>query len=160
MVRKLFHMVISLVGSILVCVHNFYSHRLIPFIKQCGCTRPSPNNSLMSIKQSVMNPKNIQQEILVFTQTSFAQKTLAEKGDKNENTYPAEELEKAFWNGMLNEMLPELMLPIQEQKSEVFIWQIYSSEFSLLINTAETPDMAKDSHSLNPYFFLSNPKMN
>src|SRR4030095_2396479 len=107
-----------------------------------------------------MKPKNIQQEILVFTETSFAQKTLLEKRESDERVSPGEELEKAFWNGMLNEMLPELMLPIQGQRVEIFIWQISTGESSLLIDLAETPDIAKDSDSINPYLFLSALQMN
>jgi hypothetical protein len=114
----------------------------------------------MSIKQSVMKPKNIQQEILVCTETSFAQKTLAEKRDSDERVSPAEELEKAFWNGMLNEMLPELMLPLQGRRLEIYIWQISTGESSLLIDMAETPDIVKDSHSINPRLLLSKSKMN
>ena len=71
-----------------------------------------------------MKQKNIQQEVLVLTQTSFAQKALIEDNGGNEKTCPAEELEKGFWNGLLNEMLPELMLPMQGRRSELFIWQI------------------------------------
>ena len=114
----------------------------------------------MSIKQSVMQPKNIQQEILVFTQTSFAQKTLVEKRDSDERTSPAEELEKAFWNGMLNEMLPELLLPIQGRRLEIYIWQISTGESSLLIEIAETPDIVKDWHSINPGLLLPTRSMN
>ena len=107
-----------------------------------------------------MKSKNIQQEILVYTETSFAQKTLVEKRDIDERVSPSEELEKAIWNGMLNEMLPELMLPIQGGKSEIYIWQICTGESSLLIDMAETPNIVKDSHSINPYLFLSALKMN
>jgi hypothetical protein len=107
-----------------------------------------------------MKPKNIQQEILVFTQTSFAQKTLAEKRDSDERVCPAEELEKAFWNGMLNEMLPELKFPVQGRKLKIYIWQISTCESSLLIDVAETPDIVKDWQSINPRSLLSTNRMN
>jgi hypothetical protein len=107
-----------------------------------------------------MKPKNIQQEIMVFTETSFAQKTLLEKRDSDERVSPAEKLEKAFWNGMLNEMLPELILPRRGRRLEIYIWQISTGESSLLIDVAETPDIIKDLHSINPYLFLSALKMN
>ena len=107
-----------------------------------------------------MKPKNIQQEILVFTETSFAQKAFIEVRDSEERASPAEQLEKAFWNGMLTEMLPELMLPIQGWSLEIYIWQISIGESSLLIDIAETPDLVKDSHSINHHLFLSALKMN
>ena len=106
-----------------------------------------------------MKPKNIQQEILVFTETSSAQKTLVEKRDSDEGASPAEELEKAFWNGMLNEMLPELMLPMQGRRLEIYIWQISTGESSLLIDIAETPDIVKDWQSINPRSLLSTNRM-
>ena len=107
-----------------------------------------------------MKPINIQQEILVFTQTSFAQKTVIEKGDIDERASPGEELEKAFWNGLLNEMLPELMLPMEGRRVEIYIWQISAGESSLLIDMAETPDIIKDWQSINPRLLLSTTKMN
>ena len=169
MICKVFHLLIGIAESIrnrfnvcrLLGVNNFYSRWLMRFFNKDRCTRPSVNNSLVSIKQSVMKPKNIQQEILVFTQTSFAQKkSFVEKRNSNEITCSAEELEKAFWNGMLNEMLPELMLPLQRQVSELSIWQISTGESSLLIDMAETPDIVEDSRSINPYLFLSTSNIN
>jgi hypothetical protein len=126
-----------------------------------GSIWSSYKKSFISIKKpSVMKQKNIQQEVLVLTQTSFAQNVLIENNGNNKKTYPAEKLEDAFWNGLLNEMLPEIMLPMQERQSELSIWQISAGEYSLLIDMAETPDIVEDSHSINPYFFLSEPKMN
>ena len=114
----------------------------------------------ISIKQSaVMKQKNIQQEVLVLTQTSFAQKALIGNGGAKKFC-PAEELEQGFWNGLLNEMLPELMLPMQGRRSELFIWQISFGEFLLLIDMAETPVIIEDSYSINPSCFLSLSKMN
>ena len=76
----------------------------------------------------------------------------------NKKSYPAEEFEKAFWNGMLNEMLPELMLPEQGRNAEISIWQISAGESSLLIDMAGSPDIVPDSHSISPYLFLQHPK--
>ena len=107
-----------------------------------------------------MKQKNIQQEVLVLTQTSFAQKALIGHNGGAKRSSPAEELEKGFWNGLLNEMLPELMLPMQGRQSELFIWQISIGEFLLLIDMAETPVIIEDSYSINPSCFLSISKMN
>lgn len=169
MIRKMFPMFTDLVGFIhnrfnvfrlLVFVKNFYSRWPIHFFNKYSCIRSFHKNRLVSIKQSAMKSKNIQQEILVFTQTSFIQKTLIENTSNNKKSYPIEEFEKAFWNGTLNEMLPELMLPKQWQKSEVSIWQISTGKPSLLIDMAEVRDIVQDSHSINAYLFLSTLKMN
>jgi hypothetical protein len=125
-----------------------------------GSVWSSYKKNFISIKQSsVMKQKNFQQEVLVLTQTSFAQKALVEVRG-NEKTHPAEELEKLFWNGLLNEMLPELMPHLEKRQSELFIWQITTGETSLLIDMAETPDIIEDSYSINPCCFLSISKMN
>ena len=107
-----------------------------------------------------MKPNNIQKEILVFTQTSLVQKVLLENISNIKKTDPAEELEKAFWNGMLNKMLPELMLPRQQRRSEISIWQICISEYSLLIDMAKVPDIVQNSSSISPFLFLPTVKMN
>ena len=52
------------------------------------------------------------------------------------------------------------MLPKQGRNAEISIWQISTGESSLLIDMAEAPDIVQDSHSINPYLFLSTPKMN
>jgi hypothetical protein len=145
MMRKMFQMFTSLVGSI--------NNRI-------KCIGPLHNNILVPIKQSAMKSQNIQQEILVFTQTTFAQKVLMENIGNNKKSCPAEQLEKAFWNGMLNQMLPELMIPTKRRSPEISIWQICTSECSLLIDMAEAPDIIQDSSSISPFLFLSTPKMN
>jgi len=107
-----------------------------------------------------MKQKNIQQEVLVLTQSSFAQKALIGHTEDDKKSSRAEKLEKGFWNGLLNEMLPELMIPLQGRGSEHFIWQISVGEFLLLIDMAETPDIIEDSYSINPGCFLNVSKMN
>lgn len=107
-----------------------------------------------------MKSNNIQKEILVFTQTSFVHKVLLENIGNIKNIDPAEELENAFWNGMLNKMLPELMLPRQRSRSEISIWQICISEYSLLVDMAKAADIVQNSSSISPYLFLSTVKMN
>jgi len=107
-----------------------------------------------------MKQKTFQQEVLVLTQTSFAQKAFIDDNRCDKKNCPVEELEKGFWNGLLNEMLPELMPPMPGPRSELFIWQITVGETSLLIDMAETPDIIEDSCSINPRCFLSISKMN
>lgn len=128
------------VSELLILINNFYS-RLVN-------------------KKSAMKSKNIQQEILVFTKTSFVQKAINGNMRNNNKGYPVEKLEKALWNGMLKEMLPELMLPKEKRRSKISIWQISTGEFSLLIEMAEAPDIVQYSRSINPFLFLSKPKMN
>jgi hypothetical protein len=142
---KIFQLFTSFVGSI--------RNRL-------KCTGPFHYNRLVPVKQSAMNSQNIQQEILVFMETSFVQKILMENIGNDKKNYPAEQLEKAFWNGMLDQMLPELTLSKQPRRSEISIWQIRTSEYSLLIDMAEVPDIIHYWCSICPFLFLSEANMN
>jgi hypothetical protein len=145
MIRKIFQMFISLVGSI-----HSRSKRIGPI----------HSNTLMPIKQSAMKSNNIQHEILVFTQTSFVQQVLNENIGNIKKTDPALELEEAFWNGMLNKTLSEFMLPKQRRRAEISIWQICANEYSLLIDMAETPELVQNWESISPFLFLSTIRMN
>jgi hypothetical protein len=105
-----------------------------------GSICSSYKKSFVSTKQSsIMKQKNIQQEVLVVAQTSFAQKALIDHSGVDNQSCPAEELEKGIWNGLLNEILPELMLAMQGRRS---------------------PDIIEDSYSIKPRRFLSRSKMN
>lgn len=146
MIRKMFRMLTAIVSSI----HNHKHSNIWPFCK----------SSWVLNKKSAMKSKNIQQEILVFTHTSFVQKAIIENTGNNNKGCFVEKLEKALWNGMLKEMLPELMLSKQGRESELSIWQISTGEFSLLIEMAEAPDIVQDARSISPILFLSTPKMN
>jgi len=143
--RKMFRMLTALVGSI----HNYKYSNIWPFCKSCWVYN----------KKSAMKSKNIQQEILVFTQTSFVQKAIIENTG-NCNKDAVDKLEKAMWNGLLKEVLPELMLTKQAGRSDISIWQISTGAFSLLIDMAEAPDLVQDTRSISPFLFLSTPKMN
>jgi len=145
MIRKMFQMFTGLVGSI-------YNR-----LKRTG---PLHNNTLVPLKQSAMNSQTVQQEVLLFVQTLFVQKTLMETIGNDKKSYPAEQLEKAFWNGMLNPMLAEFSPLEQQQSSEISIWQIRTSERSLLIDMADDPDIIQSSYSICPFIFLSTTSMN
>ena len=121
------------------------------------CTGRFHHNTLAPLKQSAM----IQQEVMVFMQTSFVQKILMENISNDKKSYPAEQLEKAFLNGMLNQLLMDFMPhPGQQQRSETAIWQIRTSECSLLINRAEAPGIIQYSCSISPFVVLSTATMN
>ena len=145
MIRKMFQLIRGLTGFI----HKRF--------RRIG---PSCNNTSIPLKQSVMNSQTIQQEVLVFVQTVFVQKILMEHIGNDKKSYPAEQLEKVFWNGMLNQMLAEFIPPDQQRRPEISIWQIRTSDCSLLIDMADAPDIVEDSCSLSPFLFLSTVPMN
>ena len=103
-----------------------------------------------------MKSKNTNQEILLFTGTSFSNRQFSMK-DNNEKegtaSSPIENLEKACWAGMLCEVLPELVgCPSADNK--IFIWHILSAEHFLRISMGPYPALIENESSIDPYFFL------
>ena len=97
-----------------------------------------------------MNTNIIQQEILLVTGTTFSQKQFNERDSKNEsnNLSDIEKLEKAIWDGLLDELLPEVITG-----KKLHIWQIWDSEFSLQIELSPYP-RTEWRTSINPNYFL------
>ena len=97
-----------------------------------------------------MDTDIIQQEVLLVTGTTFSQRQLCDRDGKNENNNlpEGEKLEKALWDGMLDDLLPEIVT-----NKKLHIWQIWDTEFSLQIELSEYPSKQKQ-FSINPYYFL------
>ena len=96
--------------------------------------------------------ETIQQEILLFTDTHFSQREMCEKLETdNRSSYSAKDkLQEACWNGLLSDMLPELM-----DNKKLFIWQIQEGKSFLCIDLSEQPAYNEPFFSLNPYQFLA-----
>jgi len=65
-----------------------------------------------------------------------------------------EELENACWDGMLNELLPELAGD-PSNGSRNFIWKIVTGAHSLCISMGLCPMPEKNETSIDPHFFQS-----
>jgi len=98
-----------------------------------------------------MKPKNMQQEILLFTGSTLAQRVWWEKdaSDKESFLFSREQLENACWNGLLYEMIPEVM----QQKKNFFLWQINVGKFFLSIELGKEPVSIDHICSIDPYLF-------
>src|SRR5687768_16610507 len=103
-----------------------------------------------------MKTKNINQEILLFSGTSFSSRQFSIKdfdGKERTESTPIENLEKACWAGMLCEVLPELVgCPSPDNK--IFIWHILSADHFLRISMGPYPSLIENESSIDPYFFL------
>lgn len=104
----------------------------------------------------------IQQEILVFTSTSFA-KTLLGAGD------PSRQIEKGFSGtsrlaqackeGLIFETILELTnLPFWNQ--DLFLWEVLAAEHYVWISQGTLPIQYDPSFSLDPYFRLLTMSLN
>ncbi|HEY1871528.1 MAG TPA: hypothetical protein VGG71_10745 [Chitinophagaceae bacterium] len=102
----------------------------------------------------MMKPETINQEILLFTNSSFCNRPFCRRNfnyENSENNSSMEELEKACWDGMLYELLPELFNNTQHNN---YIWKTASVINFLSINMGSYPQDFEKQNSLDPYFFL------
>ena len=106
-----------------------------------------------------MKPQATNREILLFTGTGFINRPFCRKDSdttNNENVnFSMEELTCACWNGMLRDLLPELVSDSSKDK-ESFIWSIVSGINFLYLTMGTCPVYVEKETSLDPYYFLSN----
>ena len=102
-----------------------------------------------------METKSLQQEILLLTGTKFAAREWAEKKAEDKNIFsPVEKLEDACWNGLLYEMLPDILVKTTDGK-KLTLWNIHQCKSFLGIEMGEsTPDI-EHQFSIDPYLFSS-----
>ena len=105
-----------------------------------------------------MKPQYVRQEVLIFTNTTLSQKALCRKNSSNKNSSAIEELVEAFWNGLLNELVPEIMASALHPK--MVIWGVHEGRFYLLIDLAENPGAIESKLSIDPYLLSSEINMN
>lgn len=105
-----------------------------------------------------MKPQHVHQEVLIFTTTSLSQRTLYKKGGNKKDNSVIEELEEAFWDGFLNELVPEIMPSTGDVK--MVIWGVYAAEFYLLIDLANSPGIPQSKFTIDPNLLLSIMNMN
>ncbi len=96
-----------------------------------------------------------QQEILLVTTTTFSKRQWCEKENQEsrKSLTQTEHLEQACWNGMLNELLPELIEKSSDGK-DLYLWHIRQCKSFLEIELCEKPPSIEDCTSIDPYYFL------
>jgi hypothetical protein len=103
-----------------------------------------------------MAPNLIIQEILLPTNTGFSKQKYCDISSETPglgNNFSVEQLEKACWNGLLPELLPELV-NLSPGDNKLYIWQIKNGEHFLCINMSAYPLEADREASVNPYLFM------
>jgi hypothetical protein len=103
-----------------------------------------------------MKPQHVHQEVLIFTTTSLSKRSLYRKDSNNSSAI--EELEEAFWDGFLNELVPEIMPSTPDIK--MVIWAVYAGEFYLRIDLADSPGIPESRFTIDPNLLLSSKNMN
>jgi hypothetical protein len=101
-----------------------------------------------------MKTNYIQQEILLITGTTFSTRQYSEKDPVRQNNLTEKEyLEEACWNGLVQQMIPEIC-EHSEGNKKLFLWQIKEGNSFIELELGELPE-AKDNHfSIDPYSFM------
>jgi hypothetical protein len=102
-----------------------------------------------------MKALTTQQEILLVTNTTLSEKQWCEKGttDANHSQSSIEQLEEACWNGLLDELFPEVMLTRLPGK-RLYLWHVRKGSSCLQLEWSEFPLCIEKHRSINPAFFL------
>lgn len=103
-----------------------------------------------------MESQVINHEILLFTGSSFCSRKFSKRASDDENSHDQssmEKLEKACWDGMLYDMLPELV-GNSMQRGNSFIWNTASGVNLLCVNPGSSSITTEKQTSIDPYFFL------
>jgi hypothetical protein len=109
-----------------------------------------------------MNPQNINQEILLFTGTSFAIRELCNTDNENKEARfmsAHEKLEIECWDGLLGELLPDLAHPTHS-KAEGLIWKIITADNFICINMGTINEPVMGETSIDPYCFITSLNIN
>jgi len=101
------------------------------------------------------------QEILLITGSSFYSRQFCKRdeSDTRDDLSSMEELERACWNGMLHEILPELVGNYSAHAAS-FIWNTASGVNFLCVNISSSPAPPDKKTSIDPYYFLGAPNNN
>ena len=95
-----------------------------------------------------MKPQHVHQEVLIYTKTTVSQHALCRKNSSDKNNSAIEDLHEALWDGLLNELVPEI-LP-STRNPMMSIWRIYVGEFYFVVDLADRPGTAEPRFSINP----------
>lgn len=103
-----------------------------------------------------MNYNSTNQEILLLSNSSYFKRDWVElTGNKSyKQLSQKEQLIQLCWNGMLNEMIPEIMKKGKERKP-LTLWEINESGNMLDMRYGDFDQQINDEWSINPYVYLT-----
>ena len=105
-----------------------------------------------------MKLQHVHQEVSIFTNTTLSQQAICRKNSNNNNWSAVGELEEATWDGLLYELVPEIIPSIRHPK--MIIWGVHAGKFYLLIDLADTPGITEAIYCIAPHLFSSKINMN
>ena len=108
----------------------------------------------VSFKRYNMKTDFTQQEILLLTGTTFSKREWSYKdNDAKSNFTEKEQLEEACYNGLLEEMLPEIFI-LNSAEKKLYLWDIKQGKSFIELELGEVPDKIDQRFSIDPYSFL------
>ncbi len=114
----------------------------------------------MNHKRNSMKQNATQQEILLLTTSRFSQREWCEKENNEQNFHSsAERLQDACWNGILDEMLPEIVEKSSTGK-KLFLWHVRHCNAFLEIELSDASPVIDPGFSIDPYFFIPHTFLN
>ena len=101
-----------------------------------------------------MKPEKTQQDIILVTTSTFSKREWCKTGvsDTDGQTH-MEQLEEACWNGLLCEMLPELIRQTACGR-QLLLWHIRKGTSFLKVELSEFPPQLEEHFSIDAAFFL------
>ena|SRR5450755_3928151 len=107
-----------------------------------------------------MEPITTQQEVLLITDTQFAHRQWAEIDSfGSANLSAREKLEKACWDGLIKDLIPELDITLQTDK-KLWLWQIHKTHSFLALDFYEYPGSKENETSIDPNLFMGKGRSN
>ena len=108
-----------------------------------------------------MKPESTTREVLLLTTTSFSKRQLCEKDGKEREQLPdpAEQLEAACWNGLLDDILRGTN-PSPSGDNKLFLWQVEKEKSFLRLSMGDCPPVFEKRFTLDPHIFLYFREMN
>lgn len=101
-----------------------------------------------------METNATKQEILLVTGTTFSNREWCHKDGKvNNNFTEREQLEEACYNGLLEELLPEVFIQLPPEK-RLFLWEIKQGNSFIELELGEIPGHPEQVFSIDPYSFM------
>jgi len=103
-----------------------------------------------------MKKYNTQQEVILVANTGFTSREYNDKNtnDSNKNLSEREKLQEACWNGLVQEKLPEIFIPVKEAE-KMYMWQLRESNHLLTLEMGEYPKDMEVYYSIDPYIFMA-----
>jgi hypothetical protein len=103
-----------------------------------------------------MEKKHVQLEVLLMTGTSFATGSCIPNTDNpaSRNQSEIQRLQEACWNGLLEAMLPELLIT-PPNGSTLYLWEVKEAQSFLQLHLSEVPLPVDPRETITPQSFLN-----